>query len=134
MKSISHKSFAGFNPSYHMIYLTWLEQLASIFPGICFCHFFYYLYHCLSLLSKLIYFFWTLNNSSFILFIWMGQFPSDLKMCKEGQNLHTLMFSVFLLKTPARLCNLCLEVEKRNDSQHAVKKTLDFSEKFRSKF
>ena len=25
-------------------------------------------------------------------------FPSDLKMCKEVQNLHKFMFSVFLLK------------------------------------
>ena len=35
------KSFAGSEPSYNMIYLTWLEQFASIFPGICFYHSFY---------------------------------------------------------------------------------------------
>ena len=53
-------------------------------------------------------------------------FPSDLKMCKEVQNLHTLMFSVFLLKTPG-LWNLCPEVDTKIDSQHAVKKVLDFA-------
>ena len=30
------KSFADFDPSYHMIYLTWLDNLASIFPEIIF--------------------------------------------------------------------------------------------------
>ena len=58
-----------------------------------------------------------------------NNFASDLKMCKEMQNLHTLMFSVFLLKTPAGLWNLCLEVDTKNDRQHAVKKVLDLTEK-----
>ena len=30
------KSFAGFDLSYHLIYLTWLKKVASIFPGIYF--------------------------------------------------------------------------------------------------
>ena len=28
------KSFTGCDPSYNMIYLTWLEYFASVFPGI----------------------------------------------------------------------------------------------------
>ena len=35
------KSFAGSDPSYNMIYLTWVEYFASIFPGIRFYHSFY---------------------------------------------------------------------------------------------
>ena len=35
------KSFAGCDPSYNMIYLTWLEYFASVFPGIYFYHSFY---------------------------------------------------------------------------------------------
>ena len=68
-----------------------------------------------------------MSNISLCLSGW-DNFPSDLKMCKEVQNLHTLMFSVFLLKTPG-LWNLCLEVDTKIDSQHAVKKLLDFVKK-----
>ena len=50
-------------------------------------------------------------------------------MCKEVQSLHTLMFLVFLLKTAAGLWNLSPEVDTKIDSQHAVKKVLDFTEK-----
>ena len=49
-------------------------------------------------------------------------------MCKEVNNLHTLMFSVFLLKPPG-LWNPCQEVDTKIDSQHTVKKVLDFGEK-----
>ena len=35
------KSFAGCDPSYNMIYLTWLEYFASVFLGIYFYHSFY---------------------------------------------------------------------------------------------
>ena len=66
-----------------------------------------------------------MSNLSLCLSGW-DNFPSDLKMCKEVQNLHTLMFSVFLLKTPG-LWNLCPEVDTKIDSQHAVKKVLDFA-------
>ena len=52
-------------------------------------------------------------------------FPSDLKMCKEVQDLHTLVFAVFHVNTPAGLYNLCLEVGVKIDSQHAVEKILD---------
>ena len=48
-------------------------------------------------------------------------FASDLKMCKEDQNLHKLMFSVFLLKTPAGHWNLHSEVDTKIDSHHAVR-------------
>ena len=66
-----------------------------------------------------------MSNLSLCLSGW-DYFPSDLKMCKEVQNLHALIFSVFLLKTP-RLWNLCPEVDTKIDSQHAVKKVLDFA-------
>ena len=32
------KNFAGFDPSYYMIYVTWFEWFASIFPRISFYH------------------------------------------------------------------------------------------------
>ena len=68
-----------------------------------------------------------MSNLSLCLSGW-GNFPSDLKMCKEVQNLHILMFSVFLPKTPG-LWNLYPEVDTNIDSQHAVKKVLDFAKK-----
>ena len=68
-----------------------------------------------------------MSNISLCLSGW-DNFPSDLKMCKEVQNLHTLMFSIFFLKNPG-LWNLCPEVHTKIDSQHAVKKVLDFAEK-----
>ena len=66
-----------------------------------------------------------MSNLSLCLSGW-DNCPSDLKMCKEVQNLHRLMFSVFLLKTPG-FRNLCPEVDTNIDSQHAVKKVLDFT-------
>ena len=69
-----------------------------------------------------------MSNISLCLSGW-DNFPSDLKMCKEVQNLHTLMFSVFLLKTQAGLWNLCPETYSKIDSQHAVSYVLDFAEK-----
>ena len=68
-----------------------------------------------------------MSNLSVCLSGW-NNFPSDLKICKEVQNLHILMFSVFLLKTPG-LWNLCSEVDTKIDSQHAVKEVLDFTKK-----
>ena len=68
-----------------------------------------------------------MSNLSLSLSGW-DNFPSDLKVCKEVQNLHTFMFSVFLLKTPG-IWNLCPEVDRKIDSQHAVKKVLDFAKK-----
>ena len=68
-----------------------------------------------------------MSNLSLCLYRWEN-LSSDLKMCKEVQNLHTLMFSVFLLKPPG-LWNPCSEVETKSDSQHAFKKVLDFREK-----
>ena len=50
-----------------------------------------------------------------------NNFESDTKICKEDQNLYTLIFSVFLLKTTAGLSSLCLEVEVKINSQHVVK-------------
>ena len=67
-----------------------------------------------------------MSNLSLCLSGW-DNFPSDLKIWKEVQNLHTLMFLVFLLKTLG-LWNLCPEVDTKIDSQHAVKKVLDFTE------
>ena len=70
-----------------------------------------------------------MSNPSLCLHGW-DNFPSDLKMCKDVQNLHTLMFLVFLLKTSG-LWNPCLEIDTKIDSQHAVKKVLDFAEKLK---
>ena len=50
-------------------------------------------------------------------------------MCKEVQNVHTLMFLVFLLKNPAGLWNLCPEVDIKINSQHAASKVLELAEK-----
>ena len=70
-----------------------------------------------------------MSNPSLCLHGW-DNFPSDLKMCKDVQNLHTLMFLVFLLKTPG-LWKPCLEIDTKIDSQRAVKKVLDFAEKLK---
>ena len=67
-------------------------------------------------------------NPSLCLSGW-NKFPSDLQIYKEVQNLHILMFSVFLLKTQAGLGNLCPETYSKIDSQHAVNYVLDFAEK-----
>ena len=50
-------------------------------------------------------------------------------MSKENQNVHTWIFLIFLLKTPAGHWNLCPEVAIKIDGQHAVKKMLDLAEK-----
>ena len=34
-------------------------------------------------------------------------FEFDLKIFQEDQNVYTIMFQIFLLKTPAGLWNLC---------------------------
>ena len=67
-------------------------------------------------------------NLSLCLSGW-NNFPSDLQMCKEVQNLLTLMFSVFLLKTQTGLWKLCPETDLKIDSQYAVSWVLDFAEK-----
>ena len=56
-------------------------------------------------------------------------FESDLKICKEDQNVHILMFSVFHLKTQAEIWELCPETDINIDSYVAVKKVLDLAEK-----
>ena len=58
-----------------------------------------------------------------------NNFKFDKKISKENQNVHTLIFLVFLLKTPAGHWNLSPEVGIKIDSQHAVKKMLGLAEK-----
>ena len=103
------KSFAGCDSSYSMIYLTWLEYFASVFPGIYFYHSFYSIvwnsdqfkgkgflfqvYHCMSLLSKHI-IFWKIWMSNLFHFV-------DL----DGTILN--LIRKFANKTKA--CNWCFQ-------------------------
>ena len=70
---------------------------------------------------------WTINGEETLIliesynifhFVYLDRkiFPFDLQMCNEVQTLNTLMFSVLLLKTQARLT----KTDTKIDSQHAV--------------
>ena len=74
--------------------------------------------------------FWDLNVQLSLCWSRWDNFESDPKICKEDQNVHSLMFSVFLLKTSTWLWNLCPEVDMNIYSQHAVKKVLDLDERW----
>ena len=107
------KSFTDFDPSYHMIYFTWLEYFASIFPEICFYLPLKTWFEILTnsreggtfsslALPVIIYqaylFFRKLNVQSSTFLIWWGNFESDPRVWKENQNVCALIFSVFLPK------------------------------------
>ena len=70
-------------------------------------------------------------------------FEFDLEICKENQNVYTLMLSVFLLKIATGLWGLCPNlsvhvslqldsVDIKTDSKNAVRKVLDLAEKWKT--
>ena len=94
------KSFAGSEPSYNMIYLTWLEQFASIFPGICFYHSFYSMVWNSDQFNNCIYF-WIIWMSSLFQFV-------DL----DGAILN--LIRKFANNT--KMCNWCFQFSSKNTS------------------
>ena len=102
MKSISHKSFAGSYPWYYLIYLTWLEKLASFFfrtllPS------FLLLFLALPVIIKQVHLFiWNLNVQSFTLFIWMEQLSIWYANVQGSPKFTYLDVFSFTSKNPSR--------------------------------